>query len=125
MLDDAHRQTVRRRTLAAIAEAFPPEEDTLRIDEALSEQVPAPRYAIIQRDRTAAGADSYWIDLSDDAEETLRGLSCSFSEHGWLPFAVVDLDSGRSRYVDVRFLLGEESDNTRYDFTEAASLAAA
>lgn len=76
-----------------------------------------PRYAIVSEHGAVADGDSYAIDVADDADACLAGLAEGFEDHGYRPFLVIDLDSGKSRDVATVFALGDVSEEPAHDFS--------
>ena len=119
MTADGHQQTIdepteahRRATvLAAVLTRWPH-------DDPASLPVELARYAIVQCYAASISRDSYWVDLFEDPVEGLVELSASYFETGFEPFVIVDLDNGRSRLVDVKFAVGDVSDDSWHDFSD-------
>jgi hypothetical protein len=79
------------------------------------------RYAIVSQHEDAFGhGGGYWFLTSDDADRDLRASTEDIERHGYVPFLVIDLDTGCSYHVQSICALGALSNEPRHDFTSAA-----
>lgn len=110
-------QAKRKTVLDAILSRYPLDDPESLSGQIASNDGRVPRFAIVQLYKSDTGANSSWVDVCDDAVAGLEEVSASYVETSFEPFAVVDLDSGRSRYVVTVFQLGDDSDDESHDFT--------
>lgn len=101
----------RQAILDGVLARFPHED----ID-SLEEQ--AGRYAIIQR--FSEDDETYWYDLADDVEQGLTACANDYIESKYIPFLIVDLDSGACTEVELAFRLGDVSSEDFSHFSSSA-----
>ena len=83
-------EQIRQAILEAVLDSYPHEDPP-----SLPAGAPA-RYAVVQEFRDGS---SFWIDLCDEPEEKLLACAADFTNSGYEPILVVDLDDGSTRAV--------------------------
>lgn len=79
------------------------------------------RYAVVSQHKDAFDDGAgFWYATSDAPDQDLRASNEDVERHGYVPFLVVDLDTGCSYAVKSIYALGALSGESRHDFTPLA-----